>query len=131
MEISFTSVAVVAAVALVAPLLLSLTGLRLPAIVLEILLGIAVGPQGLGWASVDEPVAVMSLLGLALLLAVFAALASNLGLEAILGAFLAGATLKLVDRDGAMTHPDFHRKLEAAGFGIFVPFFFVSTGLRL
>src|SRR5207237_512147 len=25
----------------------------------------------------------------------------------------------------------FHRKLEAAGFGVFVPFFFVSTGIKL
>ena len=66
-----------------------------------------------------------------LLLAMFAALASKLGLEAILGAFLAGATLRLVDRDATMTHPLFHRKLEAAGFGIFVPFFFVATGMRL
>jgi Kef-type K+ transport system membrane component KefB len=290
MDVSLTNVAVVAGVAVTAPLVLSLTGLRLPAIVLEILLGIAVGPQGLGWAGVDQPVEVMSLLGLAfllllagleidldrfrgrllrvtvlgyvvsfglalavglglragdlvrspllvaimlsatglgvilpilkdagqtrtpfgqvvvagasiaevapilllslffsgesgalgakvvllggfaavvlaialavlgierwgrlsrtllalqdttaeirvrlafLLLAVFAALASSLGLEAILGAFLAGATLKLVDRDGAMTHPEFHHKLEAAGYGVFVPFFFVATGMRL
>jgi Kef-type K+ transport system membrane component KefB len=289
-ELSFTPLAVVAGVAFAAPLVLGLSGLRLPAIVLEILLGVAVGPQGLGWARVDEPVEVMSLLGLAfllllaglevdagtfrgrvarvtglaylvsftlalgvglalraadlirspllvaimlsatglgvvlpilkdagqtttpfgqivvagasiaevvpivllsllfsgesggigaklvllagfalfavgvavallglqrslrvsatlvalqdttaeirvraafLLLAVFAALASRLGLEAILGAFLAGATLRLVDRDGGMTHPLFRRKLEAAGFGIFVPFFFVATGMRL
>src|ERR687885_3007659 len=68
MEISFTSVAVVAAIALVAPLAIGLTGLRLPAIVLEILLGVAVGPQGLGWAKADEPVQVLSLVGLAFLL---------------------------------------------------------------
>src|SRR5262245_33557452 len=68
MELSFVSLAVVAAVALVAPLVLGLTGLRLAAIVLEILLGIAVGPQGLGWAHVDGPVQVMSLIGLAFLL---------------------------------------------------------------
>src|SRR6266542_189500 len=68
MNLSFTSLAVVAAVALVAPLTLGLTGLRLPAIVLEILLGIAVGPQGLDWAHVDRPVEVMSLIGLAFLL---------------------------------------------------------------
>jgi len=283
------SVAVVAAVALAAPLALGLTGLRLPAIVLEILLGVAVGPQGLGWARADEPVQVLALFGLAfllllagleidfdrlrgrllrltltgyaasfaialvvgvglkagdlirspllvaiilsatglgvilpilkdagatatpfgqvvvagasiaevapivllslffsghgplgaklvllvgfaifvaavgvailglqrsmrvsetllrlqdttaeirvrgafLLLALFVVLASKLGLEAILGAFLAGATLKLVDRDEGMTHAFFHRKLEAAGFGVFVPFFFVSTGMKL
>jgi len=288
--VPFTSVAVVAVVALVAPLVIGLTGLRLPAIVLEILLGIAVGPQGLGWAKVDEPVQVMSMFGLAfllllagleidfdrlrgrllrttasgyivsfglalvvgfalkagdlvkspllvavilsatglgiilpilkdagqtstpfgqvvvagasiaevtpivllslffsgesagigsklvlligfalfvlaigasilgaqrsmrisstllrlqdttaeirvrgafLLLALFVVFASKFGLEAILGAFLAGATLKLVDRDEGMTHAFFHRKLEAVGFGVFIPFFFVSTGIKL
>jgi Kef-type K+ transport system membrane component KefB len=289
-EISFTSVAVVAVVAVVAPLGVAFSGLRLPAIVVEILLGIAAGPQALGWASNDEPVAVLSLIGLAfllllagleidfarlrgrllrltavgyvlsfaiavvvgfvlraadlvrspllvaiilsatglgiilpilkdagqtatsfgqvvvaaasiaevgpivllslffsgessglgskivllvaflafvaavglvilglersmrvsdvlvrlqdttaeirvrgafLLLAVFVVLASKFGLEAILGAFLAGATLKLVDHDEAMTHAFFHGKLEAVGFGVFVPFFFVSTGIKL
>ena len=288
--VSFSSVAVIAAVALLAPLIVGFSGLRLPAIVLEILLGIAIGPQGLGWAEVDEPVTVMSMFGLAfllllagleidfdrlrgrllrltligyvvsfgiaivvgfglragdlvkspllvaiilsatglgvilpilkdagetstpfgqvvvagasiaevgpivllslffsgesgglgsklalliaflafvvaagvvilglersmkvsqtlvklqdttaeirvrgafLLLAVFVFLASKFGLEAILGAFLAGATLKLVDRDEGMTHAFFHGKLEAVGFGVFVPFFFVSTGIKL
>lgn len=68
--------------------------------------------------------------GAFLLLALFAFLAEQLGLEAILGAFMAGAVLKLVDRDEAMTHPQFRQKLEAAGFGVFVPFFFVTSGLR-
>jgi Kef-type K+ transport system membrane component KefB len=290
MTISFTSVAVVAVVALLAPMAVAFTGLRLPSIVVEILLGIVVGPQVLGWASNDEPVQVMGLIGLAfllllagleidfhrlrgrllrltgfgyavsfgvaivigfgmragdlvrspllvaiilsatslgiilpilkdagetstsfgqvviagasiaevgpivllslffsdrsggiggklvlliafvvfvvavglvilgfersmrvsdtllklqdttaeirvrgafLLLAVFVVLASRFGLEAILGAFLAGATLKLVDRDQAMTHAFFHAKLEAVGFGVFIPFFFVSTGVKL
>jgi Kef-type K+ transport system membrane component KefB len=58
------------------------------------------------------------------------ALATELGLEVILGAFIAGAIISLVDRDRAMTHPDFRRKLEAAGFGIFIPVFFVTTGVR-
>lgn len=288
--IAFTSVAVVAAVALAAPLIVGFTGLRLPAIVLEILLGIVVGPQVLGWASNDEPVQVLALIGLAfllllagleidfdrlrgrvlrltglgyavsfaialavgyglragdlvkspllvaiilsatglgiilpilkdagqtstpfgqvvvagasiaevgpivllslffsghsggiggklallvafaafvvgigiailglersmrvssvllrlqdttaeirvrgafLLLTIFVVLASKFGLEAILGAFLAGATLKLVDRDEGMTHAFFHAKLEAVGFGVFIPFFFVSTGIKL
>ena len=288
--VSFSSVAVIAVIALVAPLTVSFTGLRLPAIVVEILLGIVVGPQVLGWASNDEPVQVLGLVGLAfllllagleidfnrlrgrllrltglgylvsfglalvvgyglradnlvkspllvaiilsatglgiilpilkdagetstpfgqvivagasiaevgpivllslffsgqsgglggklvllvafvvfvvavgltilglersmrvsatlrrlqdttaqirvrgafLLMAVFVVLASRFGLEAILGAFLAGATLKLVDRDEGMTHAFFHTKLEAVGFGVFVPFFFVSTGIKL
>jgi Kef-type K+ transport system membrane component KefB len=288
--ISFTSVAVIAAIAVLAPFAIGITGLRLPAIVLEILLGIAVGPQVLGWAEADEPVAVLALIGLAfllvlagleidfeqlrgrvlrltgagfvlsfalalvvgyglraadlvrsplliaiilsatglgivlpilkdagetstafgqvvvagasiaevapivllslffsgeaggvgsklalliaflvfvlavgaailglersmrisqtllrlqdttaeirvrgafLLLAVFVVLASKFGLEAILGAFFAGATLRLVDRDQMMTHSFFHKKLEAVGFGVFIPFFFVSTGIEL
>ena len=66
-----------------------------------------------------------------LLLAVFVVLAERLELEAILGAFFAGAIIKLVDRDRAMTHPQFRAKLEAVGYGVFVPFFFVSTGVRL
>jgi Kef-type K+ transport system membrane component KefB len=60
----------------------------------------------------------------------FAAAAEQLGLEAILGAFLAGAVLSLVDGDRAMTHPDFRRKLEAIGFGFFIPVFFVTSGVR-
>jgi Sodium/hydrogen exchanger family/Hexameric tyrosine-coordinated heme protein (HTHP) len=42
--------------------------------------------------------------GAVALLMVFAALAAAFGLEGILGAFLAGAALKLLDRDQAMSH---------------------------
>jgi Kef-type K+ transport system membrane component KefB len=289
-EISFTGVAIVAAVALGAPLALGLVPrIRLPAIVLEIVLGIVIGPQVLGWVTIDTPIEVLSLLGLAFLLllagleveydrfrgrllriaatgyavsfvlalavgfgldaaglvdsplllgialsatalgivvpvlkdvgelstqfgqivvacasiaeiativllslffsgessslgsrlvlmggfgllvlavvaavvgaehsrrisatlvrlqdttaeirvraaffllAVFVAFAEGFGLEAILGAFLAGAIIKLIDRDQGMTHPQFRQKLEAVGFGVFVPFFFVATGVR-
>jgi Kef-type K+ transport system membrane component KefB len=287
--ISFTGLAIVAAVALAAPLVLGLFPyVRLPAIVLEIVLGIVIGPQVLGWVSIDTPIQVISLLGLAfllllagleveykrfrgrllrlsaggyalsfglalligfglhagglvrsplligialsatslgivipvlkdagqvatpfgqlvvagasiaeiapivlvslffseeagglgakvlllglfallvlavgvavlgaeqsmrisatllrlqdttaeirirgsfLLLAVFVVLAERLGLEAILGAFLAGAIIKLVDRDQMLTHPQFRQKLEAVGYGVFVPVFFVATGV--
>jgi Kef-type K+ transport system membrane component KefB len=65
-----------------------------------------------------------------LLLVVFVALAERLGLEAILGAFLAGAILNFVDRDATATHPHFRLKLEAIGFGFLVPVFFVTSGLR-
>jgi Kef-type K+ transport system membrane component KefB len=33
----------------------------------------------------------------------------------------------LVDRDEAMTHPQFRQKLEAVGYGVFIPIFFVAT----
>ena len=65
-----------------------------------------------------------------MLLVGFAALAESLGLEVILGAFIAGAIVSLVDRDQAMTHPEFRRKLEAVGFGFFIPAFFVTSGVR-
>jgi Kef-type K+ transport system membrane component KefB len=48
----------------------------------------------------------------------------------ILGAFAAGAVLTLVDQDEVMTHPEFRRKLEAIGFGLFIPVFFVTSGVR-
>src|SRR3954466_10685464 len=63
------------------------------------------------------------------LLVGFAALAESLGLEVILGAFIAGAIVSLVDRDQAMTHPEFRRKLEAVGFGFFIPAFFLTSGV--
>src|SRR5439155_2795929 len=68
--------------------------------------------------------------GAVVLLIGFAALAEQFGLEAILGAFAAGAVLTLVDQDREMTHPLFRTKLESMGFGFFVPVFFVATGLK-
>jgi Kef-type K+ transport system membrane component KefB len=68
--------------------------------------------------------------GAVVLLVGFAAIADSLGLESILGAFIAGAILSLLDKDEAMTHPEFRRKLEAVGFGIFIPVFFVTSGVN-
>jgi Kef-type K+ transport system membrane component KefB len=64
-----------------------------------------------------------------LLMIGFMALAESIGLETILGAFAAGALLSLLDRDET-THPQFRLKLEAVGFGVFIPIFFVTSGLR-
>jgi Kef-type K+ transport system membrane component KefB len=66
----------------------------------------------------------------ALLLIAFTALAERFGLESILGAFLAGVVISVVDRD-ASSHPFFRSKLEAIGFGFVIPVFFVSSGVRL
>ena len=68
--------------------------------------------------------------GAIVLLVGFAAAAQQLGLEVILGTFAAGAILSLADPDRAMTHPAFRRKLEAIGFGVFIPVFFVTSGIR-
>jgi Kef-type K+ transport system membrane component KefB len=65
-----------------------------------------------------------------MLLAVFFVLATDLGLEAILGAFVAGALLRVVDADERLIHERFRAKVEAIGYGFLVPVFFVSSGLR-
>lgn len=68
--------------------------------------------------------------GAFVLLIAFAALAEWFGLEVILGAFIAGVILSRVDRDPLMTHPQFRSKLDAIGFGVFIPIFFVASGVR-
>jgi len=65
-----------------------------------------------------------------LLLIAFTALAQKLGLETILAAFLAGAALRLIDKDQFQTHPQFRVKLDAIGFGFLIPVFFISSGLQ-
>jgi Kef-type K+ transport system membrane component KefB len=60
----------------------------------------------------------------------FTALADQVGFETILGAFAAGALLSVIDRDQALTHPQFRLKLEAVGFGVFIPIFFVASGVQ-
>jgi Kef-type K+ transport system membrane component KefB len=65
----FTNLLIVVAVGLLAPLVLGFfPRVRLPAIVLEILLGIVIGPSGLGWAKPDAAVSILALVGLAFLL---------------------------------------------------------------
>ncbi len=64
------------------------------------------------------------------LLVAFTALAQRFGLESILGAFVAGVVISVVDRDSA-SHPNFRTKLEAIGFGFLIPVFFISSGIRL
>src|SRR5439155_1255990 len=186
-HVSFASLVVVAAIAVAAPLLVGLfPRIRVPAVVLEIVAGIVLGPHGLKLIKrVDEPVQMLTLffsgehstgtaakavllVGFALLavaaalalgrlnrsmrfgevliklqdttaeirvriavllLIAFVAMAERFGLETILGAFIAGGILSLIDRDSS-THPHFRLKLEAIGYGFVVPVFFVTSGLR-
>ena len=69
--------------------------------------------------------------GAFLLLIGLVVIAQVFGLEVILGAFFAGAVLRLLDRDEMMTHTGFHTKLQAVGYGVFIPFFFVASGMQL
>jgi Kef-type K+ transport system membrane component KefB len=81
-------------------------------------------------ARLQDTTAQIRVRGAFVLLVGFAAAAQQLGLEVILGTFAAGAVLSLTDPDRAMTHPDFRHKLEAIGFGVFIPIFFVTSGVR-
>src|SRR5215472_12981974 len=68
-DVSFTNLLVIAAVAVLAPLTVGFAPrLRVPAVVLEIIGGIIIGPSGLGWVHVDLPVQILALFGLAFLL---------------------------------------------------------------
>ncbi|UCC87286.1 MAG: cation:proton antiporter [Anaerolineales bacterium] len=60
------------------------------------------------------------------LMVAFIVLAEWLGTEIILGAFLAGAIISLLaKREGS----HLHMKMEAMGFGFFVPIFFIMVGV--
>ena len=65
-----------------------------------------------------------------LLLIGFVALAERFGLETILGAFMAGVILRIVDQEATATHPHFRLKLEGIGYGFLIPVFFVSSGVE-
>jgi Trk K+ transport system NAD-binding subunit len=54
-------------------------------------------------------------------------LAESLGLEVILGAFLAGAFISIVSGEREREH---RQKLEAVGYGFFIPVFFITVGAR-
>ena len=58
-----------------------------------------------------------------------AAVAMQFGFEGILGSFVAGIVVGIVMRQDRF-EPALRTKLEAIGFGLFVPVFFVTTGLR-
>src|SRR5919197_1281752 len=62
---SFGDLLIVVAVAFAAPFLLGLfPRVRLPSVVLEIVIGIIVGPSVLGWVHIDTTIQVVSSLGL-------------------------------------------------------------------
>jgi Kef-type K+ transport system membrane component KefB len=110
-------------------------------VVLLVAFALAVGVAGLAiartwrspWLSdalnrLDDTSAQLRVRAAIVVLVVFVTLAAHLGVEAILGAFVAGALLRAADRDRERTQ--FGMKLEAIGFGFLVPIFFVASGIR-
>jgi len=66
----------------------------------------------------------------AVLILVSASVVANaLGFEAILGTFIAGAVMAMIIR-GDTHEESLRRKVEAVGFGFFVPAFFITSGLK-
>jgi len=63
------------------------------------------------------------------LLVGFVGLAYSFGAEAILGAFLAGVAFRSVYKETTEIRPLLRVKLEAIGFGFFVPIFFITSGI--
>jgi Kef-type K+ transport system membrane component KefB len=66
-----------------------------------------------------------------LLVAGVALAAFGLGFEAVLGAFLAGVLVRTLDPEPGVSHPYYPIKLEAVGFGLLIPVFFITTGMTL
>ncbi|QUH04395.1 cation:proton antiporter [Saccharopolyspora erythraea] len=99
-------------------------------------IGVAVAMAG-RWSRLDEvflrlqdTTAELRVRAAVALLVAFVVLAEAFGLESILGAFLAGAVVGLIDRDTS-THPHFRTKLDAIGYGFLIPVFFISSGVTL
>jgi Kef-type K+ transport system membrane component KefB len=66
MDLAFTNLLIIVAVGFAAPLALGFVpAVRVPSIVVEIVIGILVGPAVLGWVHVDDPVQVFATVGLA------------------------------------------------------------------
>ena len=98
--------------------------------------GLAVGGMGRSVSlsgllvKLQDTTAQIRVRGAVLLLVAFIALAERFGLETILGAFMAGVILRIVDRDATATHPHFRQKLDGIGYGFVIPVFFVASGVQ-
>jgi Kef-type K+ transport system membrane component KefB len=65
------------------------------------------------------------------LLFVLLLVASRFGLDVVLGAILAGMVLRAWTRRVHMDTTGLEHKLDAAGYGIFIPIFFITSGMTL
>jgi Kef-type K+ transport system membrane component KefB len=76
------------------------------------------------WVDVEDPSEIGVRAGFMVMLSL-AAVAGWVGLEAILGAFLAGALFSFVFRDKGILES----KFSAVGHGFFIPLFFINVGV--
>lgn len=92
---------------------------------------VAVRGVGRGWALLERTLETSGQLAIRVaVVTVFAlgALASSLGLDLLLGGFVAGVIVRIAlkGREVAI----FESKLTAVGYGFFIPFFFVVSGIK-
>ena len=78
---------------------------------------------GMGGGTTQLPVRIVLLLLLSLM-----AVAAEFGLDVVLGAFAAGAILR---RLIGPEHPQMGGSLDVIGYGVFIPIFFVTSGMAI
>jgi Kef-type K+ transport system membrane component KefB len=69
--------------------------------------------------------------GAIMVMSLFVVLAQEVGLEAILGAMVAGALLGVLDRGALRERAEFRSKLDAVGYGFLAPVFFIWSGMSI
>jgi Kef-type K+ transport system membrane component KefB len=79
----------------------------------------------------QDETAQITLRGAVVLLFVLLAVASRFGLDVVLGAVLAGIVLRGWARQSNMDTTSLEHKFDAVGYGIFIPIFFVYSGMTL
>jgi Kef-type K+ transport system membrane component KefB len=87
---------------------------------------------GRGWAFIERNMETSGQVPVrltVLLLFGLVVIAADLGLDVILGAFAAGAILRMLVEGREAER--FESKLDAVGFGLLIPFFFVTSGMKL
>jgi Kef-type K+ transport system membrane component KefB len=77
----------------------------------------------------DQSTSQLRVRGAFVILLLFSALAHEFGVDALLGAFIAGIVLNIADRDDRPGRERYQGKLRAIGYGFLVPVFFVVTGV--
>lgn len=84
-----------------------------------------------GWSALERTIETsgqIAIRGSVFIVFALAALASELGLDLLLGGFVAGIIVRLALKGREV--PVFESKLTAVGYGFLIPFFFVTSGLK-
>jgi Kef-type K+ transport system membrane component KefB len=78
----------------------------------------------------DDSTSQLRVRGAFVMLLLFTGLAHRFGVDALLGAFIAGVVLNISDGDERPNQEAYRGKLRAIGYGFLVPVFFVGTGVQ-